>query len=141
MGCHFLLQGIFPTQGSNPLLLCLLQWQAPSSPLSAAVAGTLFSSVCCGGRHPLLLCLLRWQAPSSLSAAVAGTLFSSVCCGGRHPLLCLLRWQAVSLSLAPPEKPRPMYFPQQMLQVQEFWNKCVHLLRLTDHSLVLVQNT
>ena len=27
MGCHFLLQGIFPTQGSNP---CLLHWQADS---------------------------------------------------------------------------------------------------------------
>ena len=25
--CHFLLQGIFPTQGSNPCLLCLLYWQ------------------------------------------------------------------------------------------------------------------
>ena len=24
MGCHLLLQGIFPTQGSNPRLLCLL---------------------------------------------------------------------------------------------------------------------
>ena len=28
MGCHFLLQGIFPTQGANLFLLCLLQWQA-----------------------------------------------------------------------------------------------------------------
>ena len=27
MGCHFLLQGIFPIQGSNP---CLLHWQADS---------------------------------------------------------------------------------------------------------------
>ena len=27
MGCHFLLQGIFLTQGSNPPLLCLLHWQ------------------------------------------------------------------------------------------------------------------
>ena len=27
VGCHFLLQGIFPTQGSNPRLLCLLHWQ------------------------------------------------------------------------------------------------------------------
>ena len=27
MGCHFLLQGTFPTQGSNPRLLCLLNWQ------------------------------------------------------------------------------------------------------------------
>ena len=31
VGCHFLLQGIFPTPGSN---LCLLHWQADSLPLS-----------------------------------------------------------------------------------------------------------
>ena len=31
VGCHFLLQGIFLTQGSN---LCLLHWGADSSPLS-----------------------------------------------------------------------------------------------------------
>ena len=30
VGCHFLHQGIFPTQGSNPSLLCLLRWQADS---------------------------------------------------------------------------------------------------------------
>ena len=31
MGCHaLLLQGIFPTQGWNPPLLCLLHWQAGS---------------------------------------------------------------------------------------------------------------
>ena len=34
VGCHFLLQGILPTQGSNPLLLHLLHWQAGSSPLT-----------------------------------------------------------------------------------------------------------
>ena len=33
MGCHFLLQGIFPTQGSNLCLPCLLHWQADSLPL------------------------------------------------------------------------------------------------------------
>ena len=33
-GCRFLLQGIFPTQGSNLCLLRLLQWQADSLPLS-----------------------------------------------------------------------------------------------------------
>ena len=27
VGCHSLLQGIFPTKGSNPLLFCLLHWQ------------------------------------------------------------------------------------------------------------------
>ena len=31
--CQFLLWGIFPTQGSNPRLLCLLHWQAGSLPL------------------------------------------------------------------------------------------------------------
>ena len=33
MGCHALLQGIFPTQGPNLLLLCLLHWKAGSLPL------------------------------------------------------------------------------------------------------------
>ena len=32
VGCHALLQGIFPTQGLNPCLLCLLHWQADSLP-------------------------------------------------------------------------------------------------------------
>ena len=32
VGCHFLLQGIFPSQGSNPHLLCLLHWQVDSLP-------------------------------------------------------------------------------------------------------------
>ena len=34
MSCHFLLQGIFPTQGSNVCLLCPLHWQVDSLPLS-----------------------------------------------------------------------------------------------------------
>ena len=33
VGCHALLQGIFPTQGSNPGLLHLLHWQVGSLPL------------------------------------------------------------------------------------------------------------
>ena len=33
VGCHSLLQGIFPTQGSNPHLSHLLHWQAGSLPL------------------------------------------------------------------------------------------------------------
>ena len=35
VGCHALLQGIFPTQESNPRLLGLLHWQACSLPLSS----------------------------------------------------------------------------------------------------------
>ena len=34
VGCHALLQGISPTQGSNPGLYCLLLWQAGSLPLA-----------------------------------------------------------------------------------------------------------
>ena len=34
-GCHFLLQVIFLTQGSNLHLLCLLNWQAGSLPLAS----------------------------------------------------------------------------------------------------------
>ena len=34
VGCRFLLQGIFPIQGSNPCLLWLLQLQVDSLPLS-----------------------------------------------------------------------------------------------------------
>ena len=33
VGCHFLLQGIFPTQESNPCLLYLVHWQTGSLPL------------------------------------------------------------------------------------------------------------
>ena len=33
VGCHFLLQGIFPAQGSNPHFLHLLHWQVDSLPL------------------------------------------------------------------------------------------------------------
>ena len=40
-GCHFLLQSIFPTQGSNPRLLCFLPWQADSLPLSQGLLGFL----------------------------------------------------------------------------------------------------
>ena len=52
VGCHFLLQGIFPTQGSNPHLLCVLHWQADSLPLShlgspyTAPGGHLILHVC-----------------------------------------------------------------------------------------------
>ena len=48
VGCHFLLQGIFPTQGSNPHLLCLLHWQAsflPPAPPGKTIVLTTWSFV------------------------------------------------------------------------------------------------
>ena len=35
VGCHFLLQGIFSTEGSKLCFLCLLHWEASSLPLSS----------------------------------------------------------------------------------------------------------
>ena len=32
VGCHFILQGIFGTQGLNPCVLCVLHWQADYLP-------------------------------------------------------------------------------------------------------------
>ena len=43
VGCHFLLQGLFPTQWSNLHLLCLLHWQVDSFPL--APPGKVVASV------------------------------------------------------------------------------------------------
>ena len=67
VGCHALLQGIFPTQGSNLSLLCLLHWQAGSLPL-APPEKALLQNTCqnCleqsylenGPADPLLLLLL-----------------------------------------------------------------------------------
>ena len=38
VSCHTLLQGTFPTQESNPSLLCSLHWQAGSLPTEASVS-------------------------------------------------------------------------------------------------------
>ena len=55
MGFHFLLQGIFLTQGSN---LCLLHWQAGSLPLSQQ-GSLLHQGNCAKSRlHTYLLLLL-----------------------------------------------------------------------------------
>ena len=47
--CHSLLHGIFPTQGSNLCLLCLLQWQVGSLPLVPPVIPVVSgcAHVCC----------------------------------------------------------------------------------------------
>ena len=45
MGCHALLQGIFPTQGLNLHLLCLLHWQADSLPLAPSGKHITWNSI------------------------------------------------------------------------------------------------
>ena len=56
VGCHFLLQGISPTQGLNPSLLCLLHWQVDSLPL-------------CYLRNSLIS--ISWRRRKSLNSTVA----------------------------------------------------------------------
>ena len=50
VSCHFLLQGIFLTQGSNP---CLPQWQADSLPLGACSEHVRWVSDAIQPSHPL----------------------------------------------------------------------------------------
>ena len=82
VGCHFLLQGIFPTQGLN---LCLLHWQVDSLPLShlcfthdSEYMSVLFFSLsvcptlsfpCCVHKSVLYICLsiTSLQIDSSIS--------------------------------------------------------------------------
>ena len=45
MGCHFLLQGIFPTQGSNEHLLCLLHYKWILYPLSHQGSLTVITEI------------------------------------------------------------------------------------------------
>ena len=57
VGCHPLLQGIFPTRGSNPHLLCLLHWQ--THPLPLVLPG-----------EPWLTCALQFPKLDVLSSLV-----------------------------------------------------------------------
>ena len=58
VGCHFLLQGIFPTQGSNLYLLHLLHWQADSLPLSHLASPRFNYELFLGSRSQFLQLML-----------------------------------------------------------------------------------
>ena len=66
LGCHALLQGIFPTQGSNPHLVCLLHRQVGSLPLAPHVGriGERFLFVC------LFVCFKFWLVQQLLKVKV-----------------------------------------------------------------------
>ena len=87
MGCHFLLQGIFPAQGSNP---CPLHCKVDSQPLHDRGSPRPFYSV-------LLKTHLQGRSPSSLSCltmpqvCVLLYLKSFLSCGRRTFSACLKR--------------------------------------------------
>ena len=60
VGCYPLLQGIFPTQRSNPRLLSLLHWQVGSLPLASP--GKPLQ--CCRGWQVFETSLLQRQRPA-----------------------------------------------------------------------------
>ena len=114
VGCHFLLQGIFPTQGSN---LCLLHWQADSLPLShqgspkrccvLIVSDPLWTHGLCNllssSVHSIFWTrILEWVAVSS-----SGLFLTQ---GLNLHLLSLLHWQAGFLSLVPPGKRQEQFW-------------------------------
>ena len=56
MGCHTLLQGIFPMQGANPHLLRLLHWQVDSLPLRHLGSGYYAAAAAKSLQSCLTLC-------------------------------------------------------------------------------------
>ena len=61
VGCHFQLQGIFPTQRLNPHLFCLMHWQGDSLPLHHL--GRPFSMGTAVTQWCLILCNLMDCSP------------------------------------------------------------------------------
>ena len=65
VGCHFLLQGIFPNQGSNPCLSCLWHWQVgslPPAPPESERCSVLSDSLWPHGLYILQARILEWVA-------------------------------------------------------------------------------
>ena len=90
MGCCFLLQGIFPTQGSNPSLLCLLHWHTGSLPLAPpgkphSQQSVPFShSVVSNSLQPHRLQHIRLPCPSPIPGACSNSCLLSRWC---HPTI------------------------------------------------------
>ena len=64
VGCRFLLQGIFLTQGSNPHFLCLLHWQVSSLPLAPSGKPNITISLLKIGSAPLFYLLSQIETSS-----------------------------------------------------------------------------
>ena len=108
VGCHFLLQGIFPTQGLNRHLPCLLHWQADSFyqshpetprnvlgdthisfPYQMCLCIDLYSLFHFSCPH-LLFSRLVWLLPSTLAETVCSTVRKAHLIAKYHstPLQC-----------------------------------------------------
>ena len=78
MDCHALLQGIFPIQGSNPCVLCLLHWQEGSyhwhhlgSPVILSTSSkSVFNVDFCEAKLLVLVCLTRFLQHTHFQMAI-----------------------------------------------------------------------
>ena len=92
VGCHFLLQSIFPTKGLNPHLLSLLHWQAWSLPLGPPGKPSIRMAVIKRARNNMLpgtfssvqsfshvrLFATQWTAARQASLSITGV-YSNSC--------------------------------------------------------------
>ena len=92
MGCHFLLQGIFLTQGWN---LCLLHWQADPLPLSHQGSQVPY------GDHQKLRCEIprvpQWSLIGLYPRCLSGDLPHGVCFIDCGPFLAHRLWSVRKL--------------------------------------------
>ena len=105
LGCHSLLQGIFPTQGLNLSLLCLLNWQMGSLPL--APPGKPIYVLLISNWHIILSILwhclslgLEWKLTFSSPVATAAKIRHGIIvrAGEREVTLQMCSWHAVMFS-------------------------------------------
>ena len=132
MDCHALLQGLLPTQGSNPHLFCLLHWQAGSLTLAPP------------GKPPILIMVINTARLSLLkvsdthitiipSSPETWVFLFSFIHGktGDHPTNCLVFRQEGRTDIFSTEA---FWMPKSMLVLlwQEVKAKC--LLNLSSQS-------
>ena len=127
VSCHFLLQGIFPTQGSNlGLLNCkqiLLLSEPPgmllTSMCACSVASVMYDSLRLYGLQPTRL-FCPWNSLGKNTRVGCHALLQGIfpTQGLNSHRLCLLCWQTGSLPLAPLGKPTSslanIYFSDNM---------------------------
>ena len=97
VGCHFLLQGIFLTQGSNPCLLCLPHRPAGSlPPCACSFASVMSDSLQPHGLQPTRL-LCPWDSPGKNTGVGCHALLQGIFLiqGPSACLLCLLNHRQI----------------------------------------------
>ena len=110
MGCHFLLQGLFPTQGSSPglphwrrILYCLSPQGSPTALCVLAQPGSSFSSQCPKHRRVAAIKMLRPAGPPPQPPSL-----STFSPGNKSPRPCSPSCRPPeSLTLRPLERAHP----------------------------------